>query len=659
MVAATLLLAFGQEIRGNPAMSQAPAAAKADPWLAAAVRDKHCPLKPVNVPPATLLQHTSGGGLGQQVSIVGDTLQIEGTPDPDHIVIKGGGAAAVVRVTYDGVDLGSFGPVSRIRVEAGAGDNVVVVKPDVKIPVQLVGGTGDDCLESGSGADVVLGGDGNDVLIAGTGRPALKTETGKSRIVVPQSMGTISAAPSADAKVLKELSGIYTVQPLPQGPGSSSQASPNPIVLAPADLGDAGILARLQATYDAGQAVVLTNATADDAERLRSLLGHPNAAERRNGGTAALFYFRKSPRQGSEAHDYSTGFFASLPSQLNDYTTQLLSQVFSATAIAPGACPTNTPNLLQCLADGHTNTAVSTDSAGSSVTIHNTVWSVRSFDNSADFYYVSQEVDYDWAAGDNAGLLVGLTNSQFQEMHPTLLQPSPASTQCTESTTSGVNFSFGGSAGWNYMQGANAELTEGVSISNSMTITCPGIGIVNEANEESAIVQWEYIPATELPGTSQAFYNLWIWEVPFSHYSTGQKTIFLDSYAEAAASCDNCNIIKNGFNSSFPVPFGDTFALQKPTVLSVNPTCANAGTTFMINGTGFYPDLVQRVLIGGTSSTFSPVSDTELDVVAPDQSGDAWPVVVQTGLGTSNSNVTIEISVIDLCGSAQTRAARR
>jgi hypothetical protein len=94
-------------------------------------------------------------------------------------------------------------------------------------------------------------------------------------------------------------------------------------------------------------------------------------------------------------------------------------------------------------------------------------------------------------------------------------------------------------------------------------------------------------------------------------------------------------------------PFGDTFALQKPMVLSVNPTCALAGTNFAINGTGMYPKLVTGIVIGGVTvgqKQYSTTSDTLIQVAAPNQPSEALqPVVVQTAEGLSNSNVTIEI----------------
>jgi hypothetical protein len=45
-----------------------------------------------------------------------------------------------------------------------------------------------------------------------------------------------------------------------------------------------------------------------------------------------------------------------------------------------------------------------------------------------------------------------------------------------------------------------------------------------------------------------------------------------------------------------------------------------------------------------TSSQYTTTSDTSITVVAPAQSGDSLPVVVQTAQGLSNDDVTITIS---------------
>jgi len=247
----------------------------------------------------------------------------------------------------------------------------------------------------------------------------------------------------------------------------------------------------------------------------------------------------------------------------------------------------------------------------------------------------------------------------------------PASTQCTTSTTSGVSFNVGGSAGWNFMQIANATVAGGISISNAQTITCPSIIITNEGNPTTGQTDWHYdFPDGLVSKDLLTFYNQWIWEVPFSQYSAGQKTVVVGSegHSEFDTGEENFSCGFQGYcpittllNSTVPLPSGDTFALQKPAVLSVSPTCANAGSTFTINGTGFYPSLVTSVLIGGRQlnpSQFTTTSDTAISVTAPEEPGEFLPVVVQTEEGLSNANVTIEISVIDLCSSARSKRPR-
>jgi Ca2+-binding RTX toxin-like protein len=238
---------------------------------------------------------------------------------------------------FNGKDLGSFGPVARILVQGGGGDDVLVVEPGIGLPVRLEGGSGDNCLQSGSGGDLLFSGPGNDVLIAGSGRPALDAGPGVNRVIVPQSMGELWVAPSANGELLRQIGTLYTLQPLPQGTGETSQQAPIPIILGPADLADARITPLLKQIYDAGQAVAITNATNAGGARLRALLGHPNAAETPSSGErAALIFFRKAPRPGTNTNDYSTGIFGhpfharepSMGQQSVEYRIELLSRVF-------------------------------------------------------------------------------------------------------------------------------------------------------------------------------------------------------------------------------------------------------------------------------------------------------------------------------------------
>jgi hypothetical protein len=656
-----LLFGFGQGFHEQPAEAQSTSFSNAKEWLDQAVREKHCPLTPVNVP-RTILKTTSSDVLQQRITIDQDTLQIEGTPNPDHILIRAGETPGAVRVVFNGKDIGSFGPVARILVQSGDGDDVLVVEPGVGLPVRLEGGSGDNCLQSGSGGDLLLSGPGNDVLIAGTGRPALDAGPGVNRVVVPQSMGELWVAPSANGELLRQIGTIYTLQPLPQGPDEPSQGSPNPIILGPSDLADASIVPLLQQTYAAGQSIAVTNATTEDGARLRALLGHPNAAETPSSGErAALIFFRKAPRPGTNTNDYSTGIFGhpfharepSMGQQSDEYTIELLSRVFSATAIVPEA-PSDTPaNDITVLANSYTSSA--TSSGGIPVKIENTLWGVRSFSIQSDYYLVKQSATYGLPEG--APVFFGFADSQIYSLPvpPTVVQTSPQSALCFGSTTSSVGAVIGGGGGWNQTQGVNAEVSGDIDISNSETFHCPfPYEILDAPNLSDGFLYWQYqtLAGASGSGGTLSFINQWIWGIPWTSYSNGQKDISVGSEARSKNPCGlyfNCSA---GLTSSVPLPFDDTFALQKPTVLSVSPTCVNEGSTFTINGTGMYPSLVTSVLINAVPLEppgFKADSDTSITVVAPiiitpGQSSYFLPVAVQTVEGLSNSNISIEIS---------------
>jgi hypothetical protein len=244
------------------------------------------------------------------------------------------------------------------------------------------------------------------------------------------------------------------------------------------------------------------------------------------------------------------------------------------------------------------------------------------------------------------------------QLIPTLIQTSPGSTQCTESTTSSTSWNIGGSVGWNALQGLNAALTGGVGVSNSQTLTCPQTTIENQSNLVFGFPRWTY--ATGGAPSTLTFANQWIWEVPFTRYRANQLTVQIDSSAQSSFIDGNtgicvpfqsCPMIEVSLSSVVPLPFGQTFALQPPVVQSVNPTCANAGTQFVISGAGFYPSLVPSVVIGGTPldpSQYTTTSDTAITVIAPEMSGDSLSVVVARGSPTAMSRSISEIDFCDL-----------
>jgi Ca2+-binding RTX toxin-like protein len=121
--------------------------------------------------------------LNPSISVVGDTLLIEGTPHSDHFLIKAGRRSDEVRIVFNGTKPGSFGPIARIVGRAGDGDDVVVGR-EVGWPTRLEGGAGDDCLQGGGGPDQLFGEEGNDVLIGTRGRDALHRGHGSTKLSI-------------------------------------------------------------------------------------------------------------------------------------------------------------------------------------------------------------------------------------------------------------------------------------------------------------------------------------------------------------------------------------------------------------------------------------------------------------------------------------------
>lgn len=423
LLAATLLL-----VSGNRAVAQSATPS----WLNQAVLQKHCPTSPINA------STVSNEELQQRIVISGKTLHINGTDNPDYIRVSAGAAPQFVRVAWNGYNLGPFGPVKSIEIDGNGGDDVLIVDFDVKLPAHLDGGLGDDCLQGDSAGGDLLGGPGDDVLIAGTGRPWIGGDSGNDSVVVPQPMGTLRYAPGADSRVLRLLGEIYNLEPVSASP-ASSQEKPDPIILGPSDLGDEQLLDQMQQDIAAGQSVIETDATGAQLEQLRLLLNLPAPPNEPDSSQSPLAFFRKDHRPGTGTYDNRVGDFVSLPRQLDEGTTQLLSQVFSATAIVPKApSGSSTDNLLN-LANSYTSSEVKGDPSGNAVQIVNSVWAARSFTNSADFYYVSQEADYYFRSSTPlfwvASSYNTITSPPFEPEEPySLSGTSPGSTMCSTTT---------------------------------------------------------------------------------------------------------------------------------------------------------------------------------------------------------------------------------
>ena len=224
---------------------------------------------------------------------------------------------------------------------------------------------------------------------------------------------------------------------------------------------------------------------------------------------------------------------------------------------------------------------------------------------------------------------------------------------CTTTTTSGVSYSVGGTAGWNQMQGLYAALSGGVDFTNSQTLACPDMIISNQSNPDTATPSWSYKQGQNYGNNSLVtFYNQWIWQVDWASYTPAQSEQQVSVASQAAVTYVTLPFppsqipVTANLTTVVPLPFGDTFALQPPTVASVSPTCVVPGQGFAIAGSGLYPNLVTGVTIGGVDAPqYAATSDTAVSVVAPvvSQATGQYPVAVQTAQGVSNTNVEIEI----------------
>lgn len=73
--------------------------------------------------------------------------------------------------------------IAGFEVNAGGGDDSVVVSREVALPVTLRGGPGNDKLIGGGGSDKLIGGAGNDVLVGRAGDDWLFGGEGDDRLV--------------------------------------------------------------------------------------------------------------------------------------------------------------------------------------------------------------------------------------------------------------------------------------------------------------------------------------------------------------------------------------------------------------------------------------------------------------------------------------------
>jgi hypothetical protein len=88
--------------------------------------------------------------------------------------------------------------ISGFEVNAGGGNDSVIVAREVPVPVTLRGGAGDDNLVGGAAGDSLLGGAGNDRLVGRAGADSLLGGEGNDRLVGCSGNDLLRGGPGED-----------------------------------------------------------------------------------------------------------------------------------------------------------------------------------------------------------------------------------------------------------------------------------------------------------------------------------------------------------------------------------------------------------------------------------------------------------------------------
>jgi uncharacterized delta-60 repeat protein len=130
----------------------------------------------------------TGGSQTRTLVITGDGTDnvITISSEAGNLLVEADGQTHLIPISVAGV------PLSGIVIDVLGGNDQVAVGSEITIPVEMLGGTGQDVLLGGSGddrivggedADITYGGAGADTVQGGTGRDVLVGGTGPDRIM--------------------------------------------------------------------------------------------------------------------------------------------------------------------------------------------------------------------------------------------------------------------------------------------------------------------------------------------------------------------------------------------------------------------------------------------------------------------------------------------
>ncbi|MFN4241770.1 MAG: C2 family cysteine protease [Tepidisphaerales bacterium] len=132
----------------------------------------------------------------------GDTLHVLGTEWADHLRVSA--SPSGLRVESDSAMLGEFAGIGRVVVQGLGGDDTLIASADVRVPVELYGGDGNDTLVAQGPQAVLHGGSGTNAYWAGRKtRLTVHDDTRPTRQLrinrLPEVFSRVSVAPAASS----------------------------------------------------------------------------------------------------------------------------------------------------------------------------------------------------------------------------------------------------------------------------------------------------------------------------------------------------------------------------------------------------------------------------------------------------------------------------
>lgn len=498
--------------------------------------------------------------------------------------------------------------------------------------------------------------------------------------------GIVVFAPGVDRRILSlDRRGLLSVDLRPFTPWLLQALDPErtvTLVISSRELRSGRYDRLIEAFVDRGGGLVVTSPALEDVERLEQLTGL--GATTWDGDHKALLYGVRNAIDGERVHETSFVLLRSsedgtrgsarskkrqqvarnplLRSVLNeDETAWLLERigrnppVTRRAATIPGAqasCEGVDPqSCINELANAkHTSARLSggLDNVDSQQ-VDNYIYSARSFINGEDLYYVAQELQYvPGRCSVSLSILEVDVSNSGASVPSTVTQPSPGSTQETTQVTSGVSFGLGGQAG--YQGGGAFNVAPSLTFSHSATTTVPPVEVQNLTDIVKSTPRWTFNTSETDAGEDNDYTTAWIWTVKLDDYTSNTQTFdFVTTSTMAHLLCSE-NGFALGLKTRVDQPF-PTKTVEAPVVASISGSPVTAGQQFQINGTGFYPSLVESVLLGGNavpSANISTTSDTVIAVTAPNDSSQfpfntPLAVAVRTSAGTSNADRSVTI----------------